>query len=258
MITQTDKTILSKLSLRARTTLEALLSSGAAEKAVAEVEADQLSKRKLLAAELAKVISQPPSNAMELQSRQAFERLTQAEAAVREARAQYHSLSMQAGHAHDMHAAEIRKLEQALVASADPRLAEFIFQLVHIRDAQLPGALNFWIDRTRRDAFVPIGTNAELIERACEAINDAVERTRTLQLQAKSFVEVGQALAAMCADLSAPLAAVELNPPSLTAAESEPGAPLRWNGLSQWIVDEHVAVKEPTATKPVRKSRTAA
>ena len=242
--TRRDESILSRLSARTRTTLEALLKSPAAEKAIAETEQQAVKMRRELGIQLAGLakIYAPQREAAEAVAVRAVGELDAAAAAHRAAEvtlAQARNTCAGIDHTERTRTWEIlRQLEE----TADPRWGEFLVHASNLFDADLPGVLQFWVDVAWRQTVLK--TNWPEVETARGALRAAIAQARRQQLEPLGYVEVSEALSALCAGLAPSLAVLELNPPSLSAEHVEVGASLRWNGKSVWVLDGRY---EPTA-----------
>lgn len=263
MSTTQDETIFGKLSARTRATIEALLQSPQATKAIEDAEADTMRRRtelrKILSA-LEKECEAAARQADDKCSRTAAE-LATAEAAYHAARAAHTTAQMVAYGAELARGGRRRELMDELMQTADPRIADFIFWAENIASGSLPFAVQYWPDeRKRREGkLVALSSNMDDVIAAKQAIAATVASLRELQMQAASYVDVSQALMAACNTLAPVLAMVSLNPPRLSARDAEVGEPIMWHGASHWVVDkiEPISAEDRAADRQIKAGREA-
>jgi hypothetical protein len=146
---------------------------------------------------------------------------------------------------------------------APARLEQFVYRIDDILGASLPMTLTVVADEWKRQRgyFPAISSNMPDYLAAKKALEEAIAATRGKQLEALTEIEATEFLHATCERLAAPLAGVSLNPPSLTAADAEPGQPFRFAGASKWIVEDSASrpgaedAKAQRATLNERASR---
>ena len=133
-----------------------------------------------------------------------------------------------------------REQVDALRDSADKRLGDFDAQLANILDNDLVAALQFRIDvgASRRERRTIERSNIELVVAAKGAVDEARREVDAGRLQALGYSEVSDRLHEWCAKLAPLLAPLDLNPPSLSAADAEVGPPMTRGGASAWVVEE--------------------
>ena len=238
-----DTSILSKLSIRTRNTLDALMRSPVAVQAIEQVEAEQLNQRRALVAELAEVEAANPAvkTACIVECERAAQAFEKAEQAFTKAKAALEAARMTDHGTEVAYLLKRRSIADQLTDSADPRLAEFAFICDNLLTVDLVVAPSFWIE-TKKGILVGKSTvqcsNMDLVEAAKTAVKGAIAQAMAMQFEAATYAQVSQALSNWCADLAKPLATLELNPPSLTAEHTEVGRPLKWQGRSTWVLDQ--------------------
>ena len=238
-----DSSILGKLSGRTRKAIEALTTSRLAEQALAEVENESVAERQALVNELAAL-----NKRISADSSRAGANLTKAtraneaaEDAFRRAGQALRDALMQAQAIDYGFRAEQVRITKALHESADTRLADFVFRLDGIRDCDLVMAVQCWPDpKKKRDGLEPaISGNLPDVVAAKAAVQAAADAAEALRLKAVTYADVSEHLFAACEQLAPVLAKVEINPPSLTAADAEVGRPRRFQGVSEWIFESN-------------------
>jgi hypothetical protein len=251
---QRDSSILGKLSGRTRKAIEALTTSRLAEQALEQVEKETLAERQALVAELVALTKRMPADLAKAAAdvpkalrayeaaEDAFRRASQV---LRDAREHGARVETTLGNEHS-------RLTRALQATADSRLADFVFRLEGLIASDLVVALQCWPDKQKKDRGIEPAISSNL----AEVIADA-ER---LRLEAIGYEDVSVHLFEACERLAPVLARVEVNPPTLTATDAEPGRPLPFRSGSQWIIDgTREVTKEDRATeREVRAKRIAA
>lgn len=234
-----DASVLNRLSATTRRTLSALLKSGVAERVIAEAEAETIQERKALIAQLASAEKQAKQSAPRLEAVaiKAFRTLEEAELALARAREEYRIAAAMVSAPEYTLQGERKRITEELHASADPRLAEFRLQLADFLSNHLVIALQSWPNPAKRTSpFMPAtASNIEDVTTARAVIRDALVSVDAARLQPLTSLEVSEFLNSMCMLVAPALARVELNPPSLSAEDLEPGVPLRWGGQSAWI-----------------------
>ncbi len=233
-----------RLTARQRASLDAIISSQAAQKAVDEVEGKRLAERRALVASLreleAQAAKETPSAAEE--KRAADADLRRLEAALPMARQRVVDA------ANLVHRAERTKargkLERQLRDGADSRIRDWRYYLEALANAASAGfrsTANFHLTVAGRQLVTT--TNADDVKRLRTALAECIATTHRLELEPLGYGEVTSALAEMGERLQAPLSKLWLNPPQL-ARDGEVGRPLPWaEGLpSTWRVAE---INEP-------------
>lgn len=241
-IDRRDLAVFGKLSERTRNILRAVVKSSVAEQAMAEVECENLEARRRLIADLAVLDKSYPAKRQRTaaEAMRAHAALDKAEAAAQKARDEYRMATMIDNGIENAYGLERKALVEQLQETADPRLAEFAFYCRDIATADLVLALRFWVDpnASKREWRTVQHTNIGDIERARAELQDVIAEVEAARLQALNYVDVSQMLGEWCHRLAAMLAPLELNPPTLTAAESIVGRPMLWHGHTQWVVNE--------------------
>ena len=255
-----DNAIFDKLSERTKSLLKALMRSPLAERAVAEVETETLLRRTELNLALAELDKAYPTECTRVgaEAARAHRAFEKAEQALREAREARDVAAMRCNGADLVYGAKRRFITDELLGSADPRLANYIAQCDELVDLRLKIALEFWLDTAPR----PRGygtpslqrSNIEHVLAAKAALEAAQADARKMQLQSLSYADVSQALIGLCVAMAPSLAALRLNPPSLSAEHAEVGAPMPWLGHSAWVVDE---VNRPTKEERAQQRQAA-
>lgn len=236
---------------REEAVLDSVLASPIVDKILAEAEAEDLEQRRELLADLARInatrSSEPKRRAEACAA--AVDRIEQAKAALLEAQ---HALVAARAHADAFAAADLNArtvIDRQLVETADPRLGEFAFQLMQIRDNALQERLGFWLEELPGDAWSSGGSwlrsNHEHLVNCHAALNAAMAQCHEMKRQVLSSAEVSQALGNLNVKLATVLAQVDLNPPSLTAAQHEVGPPLPWGSRVEWVTATVPVVEKP-------------
>lgn len=237
-----DESVFGRLSSRTRATLDALLRAGVADKALAEVENEQLSERAKLAAQLKELqversAALPRAEAAAIKACQEFE---VAEAAFMRARDRKRDAQLAVHGAERQFEARCNEINRALALSADPRLAEFAWRCQQLIENDLVKVVVYKIDvqRSSVERRTVQYDNVKEAAAAKAALRAVMAAAQGSMLEPLGYIEVSQRLMGWCEEVAKPLAAVELNPPSLTAADAEVGAPVQFNGTSRWVVDQ--------------------
>ena len=242
-----DESALARFSARTRGTIQALLNSPLADQAIAHVEGEALTARRALLQEL-DVLDKAQPTAMSkvtadaVRAMRSFEK---AESAFIEARDAKKLAAAIATGAELSYLGQHKRITTELMQSADSRLADFKHHAQQIVDNDLVAALRFWVDpyATARERRTVQRDNLAAVQSARAALRAAIDRVANWRLAAMGYAEASQALMQLCRDLAPVLAAVELNPPTVSAEHAEVGAPISWHGTSQWVVD---AIAAPT------------
>ena len=235
--------------------LDAMLKSPLADQVVQELEDATLSARRALLAQITALDRERPAEAKRLTDAAivARQQLEAADAALRDARANYQAAQQQGSGSALRYDGARMNLELELVASADQRLWAFAFQATQLRDNACQTALALWMDRAVGDwlgrEFV-LKSNVDHISKVKDQLSEAAARCREAQLQPLTASDVSVLLDELCSDLAPYLACIELNPPCLTNEHHDVGAPLPWRNKSEWLVEKIPA--------PVKKDRVAA
>jgi hypothetical protein len=261
---QRDSSILGKLSGRTRKAIEALTTSRLAEQALEQVEKETLAERQALVAELVALTKRMPADLAKAAAdvpkalrayeaaEDAFRRASQV---LRDAREHGARVETTLGNEHS-------RLTRALQATADSRLADFVFRLEGLIASDLVVALQCWPDKQKKDRGIEPAISSNLAEviAAKDAARAAIADAERLRLEAIGYEDVSVHLFEACERLAPVLARVEVNPPTLTATDAEPGRPLPFRSGSQWIIDgTREVTKEDRATeREVRAKRIAA
>ena len=246
-----DQSILGKLSARTRATIEALTNSPLAAQALASVEQESVSRRKQLAADLARL--EQPYPALKAAADQDADRgadaATTAAATLEAACQKFRRLQNASDNLAARHAQACHALTIELRTSADVRLAEFEFELNQLIGNDLVAALQVWIDTalSRRGNTV-VKSNTGQVAAAKAACQRAAIQARGLQLEPLGYTEVSQWLMRLCAEVAPALSMLEINPPCLTAEHTEVGRPITWGGSPVWVADE-IGPNTPEAHK---------
>lgn len=256
-----DAKALGEFSAPKRRTLTALFKSSVGAKLIEEVEKELVDERKGLVADLAAARKRRDTDAPKLQAAllKAKAEFEEAERQLPLLRQAYH-LAMAVSEGPEVtFQRDARALIEALHASADPRLKAFRWHLEQLQSCDLVLALQMAPNPAReRDRWAPsMVSNLVEVTVARDAINAAIERVEAARLEALTTMETSELLNVVCAQLAPPLAAVFLNPPSLTADEMEPGLPMKFSGGSVWIVNERLELtrEERKARSEERKAR---
>ena len=238
-----DESVLSKLGKRTRATIEALLSSPMAEKALAQTEAESLENRKRLAAELAAHDAEEPAFQKEWvpKSIAAYREYEAAEAAWRAAQEKKRAHDVACYSAEMVRQQKRGALTGELENTADSRLQEFAAIASSIASGPLVAAEQFWMGGPVNELRVM--SNHDRIRVACDALLACERDLLAKRLEPMTYAEVSQVLMQACVDLAPVLAEFKINPPSLTAKDAEVGDPISWRGRSEWVTD---AVHHPT------------
>ena len=223
--------------------IDAVIKSPLIDRILDEAEVENLDARRALLAQIAKLDSDRPAERDRLAEAtvKAMRRFDAANLELNAAKKAYDIASMQQHGFENRYLRSRGELEYELGQGADPRLQTFIHHLTQLHDTHCVDALQFWTDP--RPSYASKGapryfSNVEAVRAAKVKLMDVTARCRALQLQALSAVEVGEALGLMCIEVAPVLAAVDANPPCLTAANHDVGAPLKWGGTSRWVVDQ--------------------
>ena len=245
------------MTSREATALTALLNGPLAKKALHDLDADQLAQRRAKVARLAELPRiHDAAIAKSLQvCETAARHLDRTETELRTARAALQAARSAAGATQTAHDDARHALEQELLKMADPRLSQFVTLAQLICDYDLTMKLTYWaageeVKDQWGDKFTRpvLGNNIETIAVARAALVDAVKQASKMRLAAVDYAQVSQALVTWCESLKAPLAALELNPPCLSADLSEVGLPFKWTGQPKVLAEQSDAVTaEPTA-----------
>ena len=251
------------LTERQEASLDILLKSGLAEKALEADEQEQKARRRQLIAELP-ALDRDLAKAIPLAERDC------GECAKDLARAQAEVISAgevlaEARAEHDSICHRIRNrqfdIRAELIAGADTRLLVMRTLLSNLDDA-VREQLKFWPTNAPWGSDTPrYLSNEARVLAARRELALCIAECNTLQLSAVGYADVSQALLDMCQALEEPLAMVELNSPQF-ANDGAVGQPLRWNGMKQWLVDKisppekREPEQRPTATlAPEARSR---
>jgi hypothetical protein len=220
--------------------IDKILSSPLIDKILEQAEADSLSTRRTLVASIATLDQQYPAEALRLAdaTREAYATLERAAAAERAAIQAYHyAAMMQNGH-ECRHLGQRQDIERELTASADRRIAAFGFQLQKLLENRCVEAFVFWAGPGRRSGEECYHHNGDDIRAIKAMLGECMKRCRAMQLQPLTENEVCEALHDMCTKLAPLLAKIETNPPCMTVADGDVGAPITWNGTPMWTVDQ--------------------
>lgn len=238
-----DESVLSKLGKRTRATIEALLSSPMAEKALAQTEAETLENRKRLAAELAAHDAEEPAFQKEWvpKSIAAYREYEAAEAAWRAAQEKKRAHDVACYSAEMVRQQKRGALTWELESTADCRLQEFAAKASSIASGPLVAAEQFWLGGPVHD--MRLMSNHDRIRVARDALLACERELLAKRLEPMTYAEVSQVLMQACVDLAPLLAEFQINPPSLTTKDAEVGDPIIWRGQSEWVSD---AVYQPT------------
>ena len=236
-----DGSIFGKLSARTRATIEALTKSPLAAQALASVEQESITRRKQLAADLARLEKAYPAlkAAADQDAYLGGDAVTAAAATLEAACQKFRRLQnagdvLAARHAQACHALTIE-----LRTSADVRLAEFEFELRQLIGNDLVAALQVWIDTAlSRPHNTVVESNLAQVVAAKAACQRAAIQARGLQLEPLGYTDVSQWLMRLCAEVAPALSLLEMNPPCLTAEHTEVGRPTTWGGSPVWVADE--------------------
>lgn len=134
---------------------------------------------------------------------------------------------------------EVGTIERELLASADPRIQEFILQLGLLHDAAGAG-LQYWIETTGRgygrSNAIP-RSNVEEVKAARDLLEELKSNCFSMRLQALSRIQVEQSLLGMIERLPPVLAPLELKPPRIEDGEVRPplGLPIIYENSAPGI-----------------------
>ena len=245
---------------REESLIDAVINSPLLDRILDEAEVENLDARRALLAQIAKLDSDRPAERARLGEAVAKARrwVEAADLELNAAKNAYNLASMQDCGFECRYFSLRGPLERELGQGADPRLQTFIFHLMQLHDGHCVDALRFWVDPTPAYGKVANSVYFSTMEEVSAAkvkLMELTARCRALQLQALSVVEVGQALGMMCIEVAPVLAAIEANPPCLTAADHDVGEPLKWDGTSKWVVDLIPEVFKPDREPPSRITR---
>jgi hypothetical protein len=243
----------SLFSMRRRTEredalLDLVLKSPLLDEIIGHSEEESLKRRRELLAEIplierARAVAEAKATKTAELALAAFE---QAEAAFMRARDAHNVARVQGIAVPTPFNAAIREIEDTVRSLADPRLQTFCDHLSNIKTNELVSRLAFWVVQTPSgfgaEGEVRYGCNVDDVQRAKSEIDSVIARARAMQLEAVSSSDVSTFLGESCEALSKTLAVLEINPPTLTRAEHEVGAPMPWSGAPRWMVDELLPV----------------
>lgn len=245
------------LTPREASALTALLNGPLAKRALHEIDIDQTEKRRANACSLAELpgIHAATIKESELACEAAARLAERIETDLQAARTALQSARSAATSAQMAYAGRRHALEQELIGMADPRLATFIDMLELISGTDLVFKLNYWSSaETTKDIWgnsfmrPVLASNSAEISTARAALLDVGKLARAMRLSAVDYADVSRALVAWCESLIGPLSALELNPPSLSADQSEVGVPFRWVGQPKVLARQSESVSAtPTA-----------
>ena len=233
-----------RLTARQRASLDAIISSQAAQKAVDEVEGKRLAERRTLVAELQalEALAARETPAAVEEKRTADAELQRLEAALPIARQRVVDA---ANRAHQAERTKPRgKLERQLRDSADPRIRDWRYYMEALANA---ASANFRtaasVQLTVFGSRLVTTTNADEVQRVRSLLAECIATTHRLELQPLSYAEVSESLSEMGHRLQGPLSKLGLNPPQL-ATDGEVGPPMPWadGWASTWCVEE---INEP-------------
>lgn len=237
-----------KLTPRQRTSLDAIIKSPLAERAIAEAEAEKVTERRALAARLRELESlaakEAPAAAAEKQEADTELQKAQAAMPLLVQRAVDAANRLRLVERHKARG----KVERELRDGSDPRLKDWR----HYLEALAGYAANAFRSAPHKE-ITPFGlrtvvaTNADEVSAARAVLGECIARANLLELAPLSYLEVSAALTEMGERLQGPLAALQLNPPQL-ANDGEVGRPLPWaDGRPMtWRVEE---IGEPLPKK---------
>lgn len=238
-----DEGVLGKLSNRTRRIIEAIARSPYADKAVADEEKAIMARRSALGAELKKLEATPIDDRLVAAVHAARAGIEQAEQALQAARQQHREVDAALSAAQTNSDRRMASILHELHETADERLWIFVGKLKGIITHDLSLAIELTIE-TKRNAVGYIErnyrSNVELLQRAEQACQRVIAAANAARLQPLDYVEVSQRLMGWCEELSGPLGAVKVNPPTLTAEFAEVGPNAPWSGSPTWIVEQPI------------------
>ena len=208
-----------KLSESDRNEVKRLVARPEVQAVLAADEGEQIAHRKILIAEMAalpessKLLTKSASDRAD----KLLKKFELAEIEYKRLRAELATAQLASTHADYSNLTRGRQIERELLASADPRIAEYrheIGQLV----GRVRSKCEYWQDTAPKSWTGSGGekryfNNIEDVKAASVALDGSLVKLRSLELAALTTGEISRGLEGLSNVLKAPLAALEMHPP---------------------------------------------